>query len=156
MNGRLTTGSHAASGTTVVLLSSIDTPVTPPSMKLLDSRKPFSPIAAATVPTTMNAAFRSSCSSRFIDSVLGGSPVQGKPRWVSCLTPRRSGLVRRATVRRRLHETHVLRQHAARHLGRWSRPRLAPRGQLRVGQLDRQQTGRGVDLDEIPVAHQAD
>ena len=38
MNGTLITGSHTASGKVVTLASSMDTPVTPPSMKLLERR----------------------------------------------------------------------------------------------------------------------
>ena len=48
-------------------------------MKLLDNRKPFSPIPAAAMPVTTNATFGSSRSSLFIDSVLIGSPLIGSP-----------------------------------------------------------------------------
>ncbi len=40
MNGTLMTGSRTASGIPVVCASSIEMPVTPPSMRLLDSRNP--------------------------------------------------------------------------------------------------------------------
>ena len=53
-NGRLIAGSRTASGTPVALDSSIETPVTPPSMKLLERRKPLIPIAAERMPSAMN------------------------------------------------------------------------------------------------------
>ena len=40
--------------------SSIETPVTPPSMKPLESRKPLMPIAADRIAARMSAAFMSS------------------------------------------------------------------------------------------------
>jgi hypothetical protein len=61
MNGRLTIGSQTASGTPVVFASSIDTPVMPPSMKLLDNRNPLSPMAAEQIPRAMSATL---CASR--------------------------------------------------------------------------------------------
>src|SRR5262252_10303115 len=60
MNGAFTSGSHSASGAAVILVSSIDTPVTPPSMKLLESRNPFSPIAAQKIPATISIVFSTS------------------------------------------------------------------------------------------------
>ena len=51
-NGRFTSGSNSARGSPVVFESSMDTPVTPPSMKLLDSRNPFSPIPADRIPNS--------------------------------------------------------------------------------------------------------
>jgi hypothetical protein len=59
-NGALTIGSQTDNGAPVVFASSIDTPVTPPSMKLLDSRNPSSPIAADRMPRTMSSAFSAS------------------------------------------------------------------------------------------------
>ena len=41
-------------------------PVTPPSMKLLDSRNPLSPIAADRIPSAISAALPSSGSQRFM------------------------------------------------------------------------------------------
>src|SRR5436190_23074996 len=119
MNGRLTTGSHAASGTWVVLLNSIDTPVTPPSMKLLESRKPFSPIPAAAMPATMNKRFRTSRSTLFIDSVLTGFAGSRKHqvRRASRRGPLSSASVRRAAFGRGPYEPHVLAQHSGGGLG---------------------------------------
>ena len=55
MNGRLTSGSQTDSGRPVVFASSIETPVTPPSMKLLDSRNPFRPMPADRMPSSDQA-----------------------------------------------------------------------------------------------------
>ena len=50
MNGRLTTGSQIDSGMRVTFDSSIEMPVTPPSMKLLDRRNPWRPMLAREDP----------------------------------------------------------------------------------------------------------
>src|SRR5437667_1508364 len=70
MKGRLTRGSQIASGSRVTLASSIEMPVTPPSMKLLDSRKPFSPMPAERMPSTIRPAFNISRSTRAMRDVL--------------------------------------------------------------------------------------
>src|SRR4249920_3257896 len=57
---RPTIASHTDSGHRVTFASSIDTPVTPPSMKLLESRKPLRPKAAARIPSAISNAFWSS------------------------------------------------------------------------------------------------
>ena len=54
------TGSQNASGGVVTVASSSDTPVTPPSMKPLGSRNPFSPKPADRMPRMMSEALRSS------------------------------------------------------------------------------------------------
>ena len=59
-------GSQSDSGTGVTLASSMDTPVTPPSMKWLDRRNPFSPMPADRMPATTSAARPSSRSIRRI------------------------------------------------------------------------------------------
>ncbi len=59
-NGRLMAGSSAASGSPVTRETSIDTPVTPPSMNPLETRKPLMPMAADRMPAAMSAAFSSS------------------------------------------------------------------------------------------------
>ena len=41
-------------GIPVVFASSIDMPVTPPSINLVESRKPFMPMAADNTPATTN------------------------------------------------------------------------------------------------------
>src|SRR5580765_1179131 len=64
-------GSNTESGTPVVFASSIEMPVTPPSMKPLDSRKPFSPIPADMTPTAISAALSDSWASRLRATVLG-------------------------------------------------------------------------------------
>src|SRR5438093_13291261 len=70
-------GSSIDSGTPVVFASSIEMPVTPPSMKPLDSRKPFSPIAADMTPTAISAALSDSRTSRLRATVLGRHPSDG-------------------------------------------------------------------------------
>ena len=67
MNGTLTSGSHTDSGSGVTFASSIETPVTPPSMKLLESRKPLRPKAAARIPSAISNAFRSFSPHRLSD-----------------------------------------------------------------------------------------
>src|SRR4249920_2528120 len=67
-------GSSIDSGTPVVFASSIEMPVTPPSMKPLDTRKPFSPIPADITPTAISAALSDSCASRLRATVLGRHP----------------------------------------------------------------------------------
>jgi hypothetical protein len=57
--------------------SSIETPVTPPSMKWLDSRKAFRPKAAEITPATMNKAFFNSELGRFIWAASGGAGFSG-------------------------------------------------------------------------------
>src|SRR6188474_1326822 len=85
MNGALTTGSQIASDHGVNFASSIDTPVTPPSMKLLDSRNPFSPIAAEKMP-------------RRISRIL--SPSRGTDLMRSPNLAELEGLLRAPAVRR--------------------------------------------------------
>ena len=68
------TGSRTESGTPVIFASSIEMPVTPPSMKPLDSRKPFSPIPADMTPTAISAALSDSWTSRLRATVLGRHP----------------------------------------------------------------------------------
>ena len=60
MNGALMSGSQTDSGIAVVLDKSMETPVTPPSMKLLESRNPFRPIAAERMPAAMKSALTAS------------------------------------------------------------------------------------------------
>src|SRR6202011_360422 len=60
MNGAFTSGSHSESGAVVIFASSMETPVTPPSMKLLDSRNPFNPMLAARMPRPISSALSSS------------------------------------------------------------------------------------------------
>jgi hypothetical protein len=66
MNGRLMSGSHTESGMLVTLASSMEMPVTPPSMRLLDNRKPCSPMVAHRIPSTISSTFRSSGQTCFI------------------------------------------------------------------------------------------
>ena len=60
MNGRLKTGSQTDSEMPVTFDTSIETPVTPPSMKLLDSRKPCSPMLADRMPSAISTMLSSS------------------------------------------------------------------------------------------------
>src|SRR5687768_11071531 len=60
MNGRLKTGSQTDSAVPVTFDTSIETPVTPPSMKLLDSRKPCRPRLAERMPSRISRLFSSS------------------------------------------------------------------------------------------------
>ncbi len=60
MNGRFTRGRSSARGSPVVFDSNMDTPVTPPSMKLLDSRNPFSPMPADRMPNDRSTQLSSS------------------------------------------------------------------------------------------------
>ena len=53
MNGRLITTRSAGSGSKVASDTSIETPVTPPSMKWLESRNPFRPMHSEKTPATM-------------------------------------------------------------------------------------------------------
>ena len=53
MNGRLTSGSQIESDMPVTFDSSIEIPVTPPSMKLLERRNPCRPMLADRMPSTM-------------------------------------------------------------------------------------------------------
>ena len=64
MNGRLKIGSQIERATPVSFETSIDTPVTPPSMKLLERRKPCSPIPAETIPSTMSRTLKTSGAAR--------------------------------------------------------------------------------------------
>src|SRR6476620_4904497 len=70
-------GSSTDNGMPVVFASSIEMPVTPPSMKPLDSRKPFSPIAADMTPTAISAALSDSRASLLRATVLGRHPSDG-------------------------------------------------------------------------------
>src|SRR2546422_1185637 len=72
MNGRFTSGNSTARDTPVVLASSMQMPVTPPSMKLLDSRNPFSPMPADRIPSAMSAAFNNSGSNRRMTTYSSG------------------------------------------------------------------------------------
>src|SRR5215475_6947313 len=60
MNGRLIAGRTNDSGTPVTVCSSIDTPVTPPSMKWLDTRNPLMPKPADSTPAVISPALTSS------------------------------------------------------------------------------------------------
>jgi hypothetical protein len=46
-----------ARGTPIISAKSIDMPVTPPSMKWLDNKKPFSPNAAEAIPRVIKSIF---------------------------------------------------------------------------------------------------
>src|SRR5213594_2052523 len=72
MNGRFTSGDNTERDTPVVLASSMQMPVTPPSMKLLDSRNPFSPMPADRIPSVMSAAFNNSGSNRCMTTYSSG------------------------------------------------------------------------------------
>ena len=60
MNGRLMTRIRTGSGSPSTFASSIETPVTPPSMNRLDSRNPCSPIPAEKTPRVIETTFNSS------------------------------------------------------------------------------------------------
>src|SRR4051812_14524473 len=60
MNGKLMTRISAGRGMPSTLARSMETPVTPPSMKRLDSRNPWSPIPAERMPNVIRAALRNS------------------------------------------------------------------------------------------------
>lgn len=60
MKGRLNTRISADNGKRSTVASSMEMPVTPPSMKWLDSKNPFRPKAAEATPAKMKAAFLSS------------------------------------------------------------------------------------------------
>src|SRR4029453_3244382 len=60
MNGRLKTGSQTDSVVLVTLETSMETPVTPPSMKLLESRNPCRPIFADRTPSAIRTMLSSS------------------------------------------------------------------------------------------------
>src|SRR5437899_12670278 len=70
-------GSSTDNGTPVIFARSIEMPVTPPSMKPLDSRKPFSPIPADMTPTAISAALSDSRTSLLRATVLGRHPSDG-------------------------------------------------------------------------------
>jgi len=53
MNGRLMTRISGGKGRSSPFARSIETPVTPPSMKRLDSKKPWMPIPAERTPRVM-------------------------------------------------------------------------------------------------------
>src|SRR5688572_2834793 len=74
MNGTLTSGSQTANGAPVIFASSIETPVTPPSMKLLESRKPFSPMPADRIPAAISTVLSASRRSCFITPPLPNLP----------------------------------------------------------------------------------
>src|SRR4051812_26836827 len=65
MNGRLATAIQMEREVPVTLDASIEMPVTPPSMKLLESRKPCRPIPADRMPSTTRNALRNSRRTRF-------------------------------------------------------------------------------------------
>src|SRR5438876_1221183 len=69
MNGRLTKGSNTERDTPVVFASSMEIPVTPPSMKLLDNKNPFKPMLAERIPSPMSRAFTNSGNNRFMASL---------------------------------------------------------------------------------------
>src|SRR6478672_661569 len=77
MNGKLIAGKRMESETPVTLPTSIDTPVTPPSMKLLESRNPLRPMPADTIPRPIKPALSSSRARRFIHTT--------RTRWSSTL-----------------------------------------------------------------------
>src|SRR4029078_9641993 len=85
------TGSHTDSGGGVVSDSSIEMPVTPPSMKWLDSRKPFRPIAAENNPAMIRSVFMIA---RCIDRIRNQSYVSPRSRSAPARRrrPRRRGL----------------------------------------------------------------
>src|ERR1043165_9080068 len=66
MKGRLMSGMKRASGRPVTSERSIEMPVTPPSMKRLESRKPLSPNAAESMPSATSATLTASRVRRFI------------------------------------------------------------------------------------------
>jgi hypothetical protein len=65
-DGRLRTRMSQESGRLSTSVRSIETPVTPPSMKRLDRRKPWRPIPAARMPERMYTALTSSLRWRFM------------------------------------------------------------------------------------------
>src|SRR4029079_173180 len=67
-------GSSTANGKPVVFASSIEMPVTPPSLKPLDTKTPFSPIPADITPTAISAALSDSWANRLRATVLGRHP----------------------------------------------------------------------------------
>src|SRR5258706_13599034 len=77
MKGRLITGRSSDSDMPVVFATSIEIPVTPPSMKLLDRRKPFSPIAAERTPSAISPVFSDSWASRLRNTVLRRHSLYG-------------------------------------------------------------------------------
>jgi hypothetical protein len=71
MKGRLIIRIRIDSGRWKTADSSIETPVTPPSIKWLDSKKDFSPNAAENTPAMMKSAFFSSELGRLIVEATG-------------------------------------------------------------------------------------
>src|SRR5215212_1470786 len=65
MNGRLTTAIQIDSEVPVTFDASMEIPVTPPSMKLLDRRNPWSPIVADRMPSRTRNELSSSRRNRF-------------------------------------------------------------------------------------------
>jgi hypothetical protein len=75
----LIAGSSTGRGAPVTCEASIDTPVTPPSMKWLDNRKPLMPIAAEKIPAAIRMLFRSSRRKRtFATSSVPEVPAAGE------------------------------------------------------------------------------
>ena len=60
-------------GVPVTFDTSMDTPVTPPSMKLLESRNPWIPIPADRIPSRIRTVCRSACEKRFTAPSYDGS-----------------------------------------------------------------------------------
>src|ERR1044072_984143 len=73
MKGRLMTGISSASGHPNTFEMSIETPVTPPSMKWLDSRKPFNPNAAERMTSAMSPMSIAACVWRFMRPRIDGA-----------------------------------------------------------------------------------
>src|SRR3989442_14178404 len=88
MNGRLTRGSNTERDKPVVFASSMEIPVTPPSMKLLDNKNPFKPMLAEKIPSPMSRAFTHSGNKRFMASLARihrrGFSIRGGPAKLDC------------------------------------------------------------------------